>query len=337
MRKTLGSKLGVCVLNNETLTELEGLKVGHAHDEQAKTGCTVIIFEPEADVACEARGGWPGTYDTHSIEVTKTFVKKNAIFLTGGDVFGFDVAVGVRRYLLEAGLASSSGAGKLPGIVGANIYDLEYASIKDVNYSDLGYKASVSASSQPVREGSVGAGIGATVGKLKGNKFSSKGGCGTSLWRLPKGIAVGGLVITNALGNIYDLETGKILAGVRRPEGGFLEFEDIMDSYLQEVPSQGNTTIGVVVTNADLSHEQLIKVAQMAHDGLAMSIRPVHTSLDGDTLFAASTAKISGIREAPGIVDVIGYAAARCVATAVINSVKPLRGMQHRSPNAQSA
>ena len=309
-------------MNNETLTAVKGLKVGHAHDERAKTGCTVVIFEPEADVSCEARGGWPGTYDTHSIEVTKTFVKKHAIFLTGGDVFGFDVAVGVRRYLLEAGLASKVGAGKLPGIVGANIYDLEYARIGDVDYSDLGYKACVNASSQPVQEGSVGAGMGATVGKLKGMRFASKGGCGTSLRHLPRDVLVGSLVITNALGNIYDLETGKTLAGVRRPEGGFLEFEDVMGSYPQELTSQVNTTIGVLTTNADLSHEQLIKVAQMAHDGLAMSIKPVHTSLDGDTLFAASTAKIRGIREVQGIVDIIGYAAARCVATAVVNSVK---------------
>lgn len=309
-------------MNNETITAVQGLKVGHAHDERAMTGCTAIIFEPEVDVACEARGGRPGTYDTHSIEVTKTFVKKHAIFLTGGDVFGFDVAIGIRRYLLEAGLASNIGAGKLPGIVGADIYDLEYAHIKDVDYSDLGYNACIGASSQPVQQGNVGGGMGATVGKLKGMSFASKGGCGTSLRHLPKGVLVGALVITNAMGNIYDLETGKTLAGVRNPEGGFLEFEDVMDSYPQELTSQSNTTIGIVATNADLSHEQLTKVVQIAHDGLAMSIRPVHTSLDGDTLFAASTAKITGIRDAPGIVDIVGYAAARCIAAAVVNSVK---------------
>ena len=113
------------------LTAIKGLKVGHAQNERAQTGCTVIRLEPEADVACEARGGWPGIYDTHSIDVRKTFVKKHAIFLTGGDVFGFDTAIGVRRYLIERNLASATGVGKLPGIVGANIYDVEFSSIQE--------------------------------------------------------------------------------------------------------------------------------------------------------------------------------------------------------------
>ena len=306
---------------NETLTAVEGLKVGHAQDEKAPTGCTVILFEPKADVACEARGGWPGTYDTHSIDVTKTFVKKDAVFLTGGDIFGFDSAIGIRRYLLERGLASSTGAGKLPGIVGANIYDVEFATIQDGRYPELGYSACKKASSDPVAEGNVGAGIGATVGKLKGMKFACKGGCGTSSVQLPKGITVGALVITNAVGNIYDNETGKTIAGVRGKNGNFLEFEEILIEYVQDTTPH-NTTIGVVATNVDLSHEQLIKVSQMAHDGLAMSIRPVHMSTDGDTMFAASTARISGMRERERIVDIIGYSGAQCVAKAVVRSVK---------------
>src|SRR5208283_528315 len=123
-------------MKNDTITAVEGLRVGHAHDESARTGCSVVLLEPEADVACEARGGWPGTYDTHSIDVTKTFVKKHAIFLTGGDVFGFDVALGIRRYLVEKNLATLVGLGKLPGIVGANIYDQEFADISNVNYPE---------------------------------------------------------------------------------------------------------------------------------------------------------------------------------------------------------
>jgi L-aminopeptidase/D-esterase-like protein len=282
------------------------------------------LFEAEADVACEARGGWPGTYDTHSIDVAKTFVKKHAIFLTGGDVFGFDTAIGVRRYLLERNLASASGAGKLPGIVGANIYDVEFASIQEANYPDLGYTACLNASSEPVGEGNVGAGIGATVGKLSGMRFASKGGCGSSAVPLPNNIVVGALVVTNAIGNIYTPENGKTIAGVRGPDGGFREFEEIMIDYLKDT-SHHNTTIGIVATNVDLSHEQLIKVAQLAHDGLAMSIRPVHMSTDGDTLFAASTAKITGMREVGRIVDIIGYTGARCIAKAVVRSAMAAR------------
>jgi len=312
---------------NETLTAVQGLRVGHAQNDHARTGCTIVLFEPEADVACEARGGWPGTYDTHSIDVTKTFVKKQAVFLTGGDVFGFDTAIGVRRYLLEKKLASRAGAGKLPGIVGANIYDVEFALLQEADYPDLGYQACQNASTDPVKEGNVGAGIGATVGKLSGLKFASKGGCGSSAVQLPNDIIVGALVVTNAVGNIYGSDGGTI-AGVRRLEGGFREFEEIMIDYLRDTSAR-NTTIGVVATNVDLSHEQLIKVARLAHDGLAMSIRPVHMSTDGDTLFAASTGKISGMRGRERVVDIIGYTGARCIASAVVRSVKAARTLSN--------
>lgn len=289
----------------------------------------MVLLEPEADVACEARGGWPGTYDTHSIDVTRTFVKKNAVFLTGGDVFGFDTAIGIRRFLLERGLAYSTGAGKLPGIVGANIYDVEFGTVQEARYSELGYSACLNASSEPVEEGNVGAGMGATVGKLKGMKFACKGGCGTSAIPLPENTVVGALVVTNALGNIYDVGSGKTIAGVRGDGARFLEFEEIISDYPQTTAPQANTTIGVVATNAGLSHEQLIKVAQMAHDGLAMSVRPVHMSRDGDTIFAASTARIPRTREREGIVDIIGYTAVRCVAKAVVRSVKAARSLSN--------
>lgn len=313
---------------NDTLTAVDGLRVGHAEDKSAPTGCTVILFEPEADVACEARGGWPGTYDTHSIDVTKTFVKKNAIFLTGGDVFGFDTAIGIRRYLLERGLASVTGVGKLPGIVGANIYDLPIATIDQVRYPELGYSACVNASREPVGEGNIGAGMGGTVGKLKGIEFACKGGCGTNALTLPNEVVVGALVVTNAYGNVYDVETGRTIAGTRRADRGFIEFEEAMSDYLRD-SAPHHTTIGLVATNVDLSHEQLIKVAQMAHDGLAMSIRPVHMSTDGDTMFAASTARIRGLRDLDRIVDIIGYSGAQCVSKSVVRSVKAARTLSN--------
>ena len=307
--------------SNDTLTAVQGLRVGHAQNEHALTGCTVILLEPEADVACEARGGWPGTYDTHSIDVTKTFVKKHAVFLTGGDVFGFDTAIGIRRYLIERGVAHATGVGQLPGIVGANIYDLPIATIEEARYSELGYSACMNASQAPVQEGNVGAGLGGTVGKLKGIEFACKGGCGTTAVYLPNGIVVGAIAITNAYGNVYDIETGKTVAGTRRTDQGFIEFEDAFSDYLKDTLPH-HTTIGLVATNVDLSHEQLIKVAQLAHDGLAMSIRPVHMSTDGDTMFATSTAQIRGMRDVERIVDIIGYAGARCIAKSVVRSVK---------------
>ena len=317
-------------MTNTTLTVVDGVKVGHAQDERARTGCTVILFNPEADTACDARGGWPGTYDTHSIDIGKTYVKKHAIFLTGGDVFGFDSAIGVRRFLLEQKLAMPSGAGKVPGIVGANIWDLEFATIHEADYTQLGYSASVNASSDPVPEGNVGAGKGATVGKLKGLNFACKGGCGSYAAHLPNDIVVGALIITNSVGNIYDLDAdGKIVVGTRNAGGGFLELDDVIPEYLREEIPRSKTTIGIVATNVDISHEGMIRIAQMAHDGLAMSIRPVHMSRDGDTLFAASTAKIAGVRESKRMVDILGYTATRCVARAVVRSVKAAQSLNN--------
>jgi len=310
------------------LTAVAGVKVGHAQNEPARTGCTVILFDPEADVACDARGGWPGTYDTHSIDMGKTYVKKHAVFLTGGDVFGFDSAIGVRRFLLEQKLAMPSGAGKVPGIVGANIWDLDFATIREADYSQLGYSASMNASSNPVSEGNVGAGLGATVGKLKGLNFACKGGCGGYAVNLPNNIVVGALVVTNSVGNIYDIDAdAKTIAGTRSPEGRFLEFDDLIPDFLLEEIPRSKTTIGIVVTNVDLSHENVIRLAQLAHDGLAMSIKPTHMSRDGDTLFAASTARIGGMRESKRIVDILGYTATRCIARAVVRSVRAAQSL----------
>ena len=322
--------MSVSVNENNTITAIEGVKVGHAERKRARTGCTVVLLSPPAEVACEARGGWPGTYDTDSIDVGKNFLSKHAIFLTGGDVFGFDCAAGVRQFLLERRAAQTKGSGKLPGVVGANIYDLEFANTKGIRYEELGYEACVAASSARVKEGNVGAGIGATVGKFRGMGLASKGGCGSAAWRSANGLMVGAIVITNALGNIIDPHTGRTIAGAKGRGGRFLEFEDYLDGFLQS-GRPGNTTIGVVATNARLSHEQLIRVAQVAHDGLAISIRPVHTMADGDTIFATSTGKWDRVQATDRLVDVVGYLASKLTAEAVVRSVKlakPLHGVR---------
>jgi L-aminopeptidase/D-esterase-like protein len=303
----------------DQITRVGGLAVGNAHSDDARTGVTVVLFDSPCPVAYEARGGWPGTYDTDSIDVAKTFVAKNAVFLTGGDVFGFDCAVGIRRYLVERGLAESRGAGRLPGVVGANIYDLEYADIGRADYAELGYRACVEATHGSFDEGNVGAGRGATVGKFRGMDLCSKGGVGSSYRELPHNIRVGALVVTNSVGNIVDPSSGTIVAGSRLPGGGYASFEDHFEDYVGR--ALRSTSIGVVATNIGLTHEELVKVAQMAHDGLAMSVRPAHLSTDGDTLFAASTSKQRPNIESRFLVDAVGYAAALCVAEAVLRSV----------------
>jgi L-aminopeptidase/D-esterase-like protein len=305
---------------NSTLTAVEGLKVGHAQDK-AGTGCTVILFDPMVRVAYEARGGYPTTFDTDGIDTGKRFVKRHAVFLAGGDVYGLDCPAGIRRYLLESGKVSMEAGGEMPLIVGATIYDMWRANIHDVSYPDLAYQACLNASTEPVLEGNVGGGIGGSAGGFAGHDRAGKGGTGSYSLPLLGGIYVGALMITNCMGNIRDPDTGKVLEGARDEKGNFIQFEDMIEEYVSTAPKRENTTIGIVATNADLSHEELIKVAQMAHDGFSMSIRPTHTTSDGDTIFAVSTGKVKSSEFRPRLLDAIGYLSARCVAISIARSV----------------
>lgn len=306
---------------NGTLTAIEGLMVGHAEDP-SKTGCTVILLEPMANVAYEARGGYPTTFDTDGIDVGKRFVKRHAVFLAGGDVYGLDCPAGIRKYLLERGLVSMEAGGEMPLIVGATIYDMWRADIRKVSYPDIAYRACLNASRERVAEGNVGGGIGGSAGGFAGHSRAGKGGTGSYSASLFDGIYVGALMITNCMGNVRDPETGETLEGASDENGSFIQFEDVMEEYVRSVPKKENTTIGIVATNAELSHEELIKVAQMAHDGLAMSIRPTHTTSDGDTIFAVSTGKIRKSGESPSrLLDAIGYLSAKCVSISIARSV----------------
>ncbi len=306
---------------NKTLTAVEGLSVGHAEDK-AGTGCTVILLEPMAEAAYEARGGYPTTFDTDGIDVGKRFLKRHAVFLAGGDVYGLDCPSGIRKYLLERGLVSMEAGGRMPLIVGATIYDMWRADIRNVSYPELAYRACQHASREPVAEGNVGGGTGGSAGGFAGHDRAGKGGTGSYSMSLFGGICVGALVITNCMGNVRDPDTGEILEGARDQSGKFLQFEDLVEEYVLSAPKRENTTIGIVATNTELSHEELIKVAQMAHDGLAMSIRPTHTTSDGDTIFAVSTGKIKKSSESqPRLLDAIGYLSARCVAISIARSV----------------
>jgi L-aminopeptidase/D-esterase-like protein len=304
---------------NETLTAIEGLKVGHAED--GGTGCTVVLLEPMATVAYEARGGYPTTFDTDGIDVGKRFVKRHAVFLAGGDVYGLDCPAGIRKYLLERNAVSMRAGGEMPLIVGATIYDMWRADISKVSYPELAYRACVRANRSPVPEGYVGGGIGGSAGGFGGHDKAGKGGTGSYAMPVGEGIFVAALMITNCMGNVRDPDTGEILEGARDSQGNFIRFEDYVKDYLQTAPKRENTTIGIVATNADLSHEELIKVAQMAHDGFAMSIRPTHTTSDGDTIFAVSTAKIKPNGSRQRWIDAIGYLSARCVSISIARSV----------------
>lgn len=306
---------------NDSLTAVEGLRVGHAHDSRERTGCTVVLLEPEAPVAVDARGGYPTTFDTHGIEITKTYVKRHAIFLGGGDVYGLDAPAGIWKYLVERGNASTEAGGKMPLVVGATIYDLFLADVKRVNYSEIAYNACQNASEKPVVQGLVGAGMGAAVGNFMGNRFNTKSGLGSSALRLPNRIVVAAIAVPNSMGSIYDFRTGKLIAGARDGRGRYVEFEKYIPQYVGERAKRRHTTLGIVATNAVLTHEELFKIAQLAHNGLAMSIRPVHTSEDGDTIFATSTSRIEILGERKRLVDVVGYGASVCMAAAIVRGV----------------
>ncbi len=314
------------------ITSIRGVRVGHGEDRGAMSGVTVVLLDRPSVTACDARGGWPGSYDTASIEVGKTFYRKQAIFLTGGDVFGYDAGSGIRKFLVEKKFAGKS-VGKMPEVVGTNIYDLSFAKHgESVDYADLGYKACQSASSGRVKQGNVGAGLGATVGKLLGAHQHWKGGLGTSASRILDNVIIGAIVATNAVGNIFDPDTGRTIAGTRKPgsKGAtFCELSDVLPEFVRK-PGRRRcdsraTTVGVVVTNLALTHEQAFKVAQMAHDGLARVIRPVHATTDGDTIFAVSTGEIvPNLKEFVDykLVDAVGETSAQQVSLAVLNAVR---------------
>jgi len=319
-------------VGNTTITAVRGVKVGHASDPENLTGTTVVLFDGPSVTAVDARGGWPGTLDTDSVAAAKTFHRKHAIFLTGGDVFGLKCAFGIQRFLLDRSLASNSGPGRLPGVVGANIYDLEFGKALDrVDYEKLAYDACVKSSASPSAQGNQGAGLGATVGKLRGIKYAMKGGVGSNSTRVAERFTVGALVVTNAVGNVFGAD-GATIAGTRRGKRNdeFVEIEDVSSTYVAERRQKTlsrATTIGVIVTDLRLSHEEAIKVAEMANDGLARCIRPVHTATDGDVIFCVSTAKVSLGEVSPDLLSLVGHTAATEVQLSVINAVRSAKGL----------
>lgn len=284
----------------------------------------------------DARGGWPGTYDTAASDLGKTFIDRHALLLTGGDVYGFDAVRGIRRFLLERKLASAKGGGAMPSIMGTNIYDLGFANAVGLDYTDLGYEACAHASTRPVAQGNVGAGTGATVGPFFGQRGGTKGGLGSSAARV-EAWTIGAIVVTNCVGNIYDPFANRTIGGTRRRGAeGFLEMDDVLSDYLKRSTTRFGTTVGVLGTDAPLDHEQLARLVELAHDGIALAVRPAHMSMDGDTILGFATRRPKGPRLDHRAFDVLHHVAVREVARAAVNGVKAtttlggLRGFRER-------
>jgi len=308
------------------LTDVSGLRVGHFTDPRRPTGCTVVVAEAGAVGGVDVRGGAPGTRETDLLDPVNSVQQVHAVVLSGGSAFGLDAATGVMRYLEEKGIGFPVSVGKVPIVPAAILYDLGIGDWTIRPDAKAGYEAARAATAGPVAEGSVGAGAGATVGKLFGASRAMKGGIGTASLRLPSGAVVAALVAVNANGDVVDPATGRVVAGVRADDGKGLR--GAVDALLAGVPPGAplrgqNTSIGVVATNVALTKAEATKVAQMAHDGLARSVRPVHTPWDGDTLFALSTAALS-IDQAT---LVVGALAAEAVARAVLRAVTAATGL----------
>lgn len=296
------------------ITDVTHVLVGHAQDTDAMTGVTCVYFPNGAVGGVDVRGGGPGTRETDALQPGRLVDKINAIVLSGGSAFGLDSASGVTHALEEKGEGYETGFAKVPIVPAAVLYDLGIGSATVRPDAAMG-EAAFRNCGTDCPQGIAGAGTGATAGKLSQGLTPFKSGIGTASMKLPGGATIGAIAAVNAVGDIFDPHTGELLGGASTPDGHMVSAADALFS-LPASHFTGNTTIGVIATDAKLTREQTNRLALLAHDGYAMAIRPVHMPMDGDTVFAAST----GVYDAEFIL-VCAYAAevmARAIANAAI-------------------
>lgn len=308
------------------ITDVPGVLVGHAHDDAALTGVTVVLTPEGAVGGVDVRGGGPGTRETDLLRPENVVQQVHGIALTGGSAMGLAAATGVVQWLREQGRGFDVGVTRVPIVPAAVIFDLSIGSADRFPDAAMGYAACLAAHAS-AEEGCVGAGCGATVGKVLGLGQAMKAGVGSWSERLADGTTVGALAVVNAFGDVWR-EHGPILAGARAPGGGFadsmatLRDPRVMALLGSRFGEGQNTTLAVVATDARLAKAETSKLAQMAQDGLARTIRPVHTPFDGDTVFALAT----GLRPAPHMV-ILGAVAADVLARAIERAALAATGM----------
>lgn len=310
-----------------SITDVAGIKVGHFTDSRRPTGCTVILCENGATAGVDVRGSAPGTRETDLLNPINLVQQVHAVVLSGGSAFGLEAATGVVRWLEEHGIGYDVGVAKVPIVPAAILFDLGVGDAKIRPDAEAGYKACKAATTTPPAEGNIGAGAGATVGKMFGMNRAMKGGIGAASIKVG-GFTVGAIVAVNAVGDIIDPATGKLIAGARTSDGKKLQGAMagiLRGETLPPLLGGTNTTIGVVATDAKLDKAQAQKIAQMAHDGLARTINPAHTMFDGDTIFAIATGQSQSTKSAN--VTLIGALAAEAMAQAVLRAIKAARGI----------
>ena len=305
------------------ILDVKGIKVGQVQQMEGLTGCSVIICEEGAVCGVDVRGSAPGTRETDLLDPINMIQKVHAVVLSGGSAFGLEATCGVSKYLEENGIGFDVGVVKVPIVTGAVLFDLGVGDPKCRPNIDMGYEACKVASSTNLEQGNFGAGCGATVGKIKGSNFCTKGGIGSYSIKLDNGLVVAALIAVNAFGDVY--EEGKVIAGVLNDSKD--EFLNTYDLMKQGVNKGGfnidNTTIGVVATNAKLDKAQCKKVSQMAHNGFAKTIFPIHTPHDGDTIFTLATGEVETD------VTLLGSLATEVVEKSIINAIKNAKSINN--------
>jgi L-aminopeptidase/D-esterase-like protein len=312
-----------------SITDVPGIEVGHAQNDEALTGCTVILCRKGAVAGVDVRGGAPGTRETDLLNPINLVEKVHAVMLAGGSAFGLDAASGAMRYLEEHKIGFNTGMARVPIVPSAILYDLSVGRADVRPDAGMGYAACNAASDAVVPEGNAGAGTGASVGKIFGQKQAMKSGIGSASLSIGKGIIVGALAAVNAFGDIVDPHTGEIVAGVRSTKVGPLQFGtlnyfadtlQLMKTFtgrtVLNFATRANTVIGVVAVNASFKKAAMTKIAQMAQDGVARAVRPAHTMLDGDVVFALAT----GVKQAD--VSTVGAFAAEALSQAILRAVR---------------
>ncbi|GKX66936.1 P1 family peptidase [Inconstantimicrobium mannanitabidum] len=299
--------------------DLEGIKLGHAQNPKGGTGCSVVICEAGASGGVDVRGGSPGTRETDLLNPVEMVDKIHAVVLAGGSAFGLDASSGVMEYLEKHDVGFDVAVTKVPIVCSAVLFDLPCGDSNCRPDKSMGYNACINSETYKDNlNGNIGAGTGATVGKFKGPEYAMKGGLGTYAVQVGD-LQVGAIVAVNALGDIYDSESQSFIAGVLNDDKTcLLNTEEIMISQYDKEKNvfKGNTTIGIIVTNANLTKAQANKVASMAHNGYGRAIRPAHTMFDGDTIFTMATNKVDAD------MNVVGLLAARVMEKAIVNGVK---------------
>lgn len=300
-----------------SITDIPGIRMGHAQDDEAGTGVTVILCEEGITAGVDVRGGGPGTRETDCLNPLNFIEQIHAVFLSGGSAYGLDSASGVMQYLEERGKGLPVGVGIVPIVPGAVLFDLPVGRPDIRPDKTMGYRACLNAREDNRAQGNIGAGTGASVGKTRGAHRVMKGGLGVAGRRIGD-LIVGAVVAVNCFGDVIDPGTGKIIAGTLEDDGKtFADSMKVLSGPTAINPLAGtNTTLGVVASNARLTKSQAAKVAQMGHDGFARAINPIHTMYDGDTIFCLATGEVEAD------ITALGAVTAEVVAEAIVNGVK---------------